>query len=197
MTAAREEERIDGDEDGIMGGVYRALCEQGIADVTMDDIAAEAAVSPSLLHYHYDTKRNLLLSYLQYAQEWHEGHIAEIRRDHDGAIEQLGAVLDTFVDDPGQYNRAYLQLRLKAVHDEEMRRACRQRRETIIAELADIIECGIDAGEVRAGDPDQLARSVYTYMDGARLQHVVLGDDAVPRATKQDALDYLREDAPE
>ncbi|MFB6219288.1 MAG: TetR/AcrR family transcriptional regulator [Halobacteriaceae archaeon] len=194
MSTSREYDRTDGREDEIMRGVYRALCEQGIADVTMDDIADCAEVSPSLLHYHYDTKRNLLLSYLEYAREWHETRIAAVREDHDGAIDQLSAVLDTFVDDPGDYNRAYLQLRLQAVHDEEMRRACRARRETIIGELAAIIEAGIEAGEIRPGDPDRMARNIYTFMDGARVQHIVLGDDALPRATKRDALAYLDRD---
>lgn len=197
MSTPSEREGTERREDQIMRGVYRALCERGIADVTTDDIAAEAEVSTSLLHYHYDTKRNLLLSYLEYAQTWHETHIAAIRSEHDSAIEQLSAVLDTFVDDPGQYNRAYLQLRLQAVHDEKMRAACRARRETIIDELAAIIDRGIESGEIRAGDPDRLARNIYTFMDGARVQQVVLGADAVPRETKRDALEYLRRDAEE
>ncbi len=43
-----------------MEATYRALCANGFASLTMQDIADEAEKSTSLLHYHYDTKRDLL-----------------------------------------------------------------------------------------------------------------------------------------
>lgn len=175
-----------------MGGVYRALCEQGLASLTMDDIAAEADVSPALLHYHYDTKHNLLLSYLEYAQQFHEDNIAGIRADHAAAIDQLSAILETFVTDPGTYNQAYLQLRLEAVHDEAFREACLARRETILDELSAIIARGIEEGTVREGDPERMAHDLYTFMDGARVQQVVLGAETDTESLKRSALDYIR-----
>ena len=47
-----------------MAATYRALCAHGYADLTMQEIANEAGVSKAALHYHYDTKRALILSFL-------------------------------------------------------------------------------------------------------------------------------------
>jgi AcrR family transcriptional regulator len=53
----------------VMEATYRALCARGFARLTMQDIADEADVSTALLHYHYDTKRDLLVAFLRYLLE--------------------------------------------------------------------------------------------------------------------------------
>jgi len=49
-----------------MEATYRALCAHGYADLTTQDIADESETSKASLHYHYDTKEELLLSFLDY-----------------------------------------------------------------------------------------------------------------------------------
>ncbi|PSQ42055.1 TetR family transcriptional regulator, partial [Halobacteriales archaeon QS_9_68_42] len=48
----------------ITNATYRALCDHGYAALTMQDIADECDCSKSLLHYHFDTKEDLLVELL-------------------------------------------------------------------------------------------------------------------------------------
>lgn len=194
MASLDEEDRSADRREELMWATYRALCEQGIADLTMADIADEAGVSSALLHYHFDTKRDLLLAYVEYAQEWYESTVADIKDEHPTALAQLEAVLDIFVDDPDDehtYNRAYLELRVQASHDDAFRDAFAARRETIIEELSGLITRGIEAGAIDGDDPDRMARNLYTFMDGARVQQVALGADIDPEEIKADALESI------
>ncbi|SDM49928.1 transcriptional regulator, TetR family [Halogranum gelatinilyticum] len=50
----------------VMRATYRALCRHGFAALTMQDIADEADKSTAVLHYHYETKENLLVAFLAY-----------------------------------------------------------------------------------------------------------------------------------
>jgi AcrR family transcriptional regulator len=192
---ARQASELGESKEAIIRGTYETLCEHGYADLTMANIAAEAGVSKSLLHYHFDTKQQLLAAYLEYARGWHEDRIAEVKAENETALDQLDAILDSFLDEPEEghtYNRGYLQLRVQAVHNEELRAHCKARRELIVEELATILAQGMQSGTIREDDPDRLARNLYTFMDGARIQQVVQGTDANPETVKQDAFDYLR-----
>jgi len=62
--------------DRLMDATYRALCEHGYAALTMQDIADEGDCSKSLLHYHYDTKEELLVALLAYLLERFEARVA-------------------------------------------------------------------------------------------------------------------------
>lgn len=47
-------------DEEIMEATYRALREHGYADLTIKRIAAEYGKSTAAVHYHYDTKEELL-----------------------------------------------------------------------------------------------------------------------------------------
>ncbi|HET7323460.1 MAG TPA: helix-turn-helix domain-containing protein, partial [Halococcus sp.] len=55
--------------DELMHATYRALCKHGYANLTMQDIADESTKSKAALHYHYDTKQDLLLAFLSFLYE--------------------------------------------------------------------------------------------------------------------------------
>lgn len=48
----------------ILDATYRALCEYGYANITLQDIAAEADTSKASIHYHYDSKNQLFVAFL-------------------------------------------------------------------------------------------------------------------------------------
>ncbi|PSP70021.1 TetR/AcrR family transcriptional regulator, partial [Halobacteriales archaeon QH_9_66_26] len=60
-TASRDDTQA-----AIMDATYRALCEHGYADLTIQTIADEFDKSKSLLYYHYDTKDEILIGLLDY-----------------------------------------------------------------------------------------------------------------------------------
>ncbi|OYR82216.1 TetR family transcriptional regulator, partial [Halorubrum ezzemoulense] len=48
----------------ILGAAFRALCEHGYANVTIQRIGDEFDKSPSLVYHHYDGKDDLLIDLL-------------------------------------------------------------------------------------------------------------------------------------
>ena len=53
-------------DEEIMRATYRALREHGYADLTIKRIATEYGKSTAAIHYHYETKDELLAAFLDY-----------------------------------------------------------------------------------------------------------------------------------
>ncbi|QLH84691.1 TetR/AcrR family transcriptional regulator [Halosimplex pelagicum] len=93
MTGATDSAAADGSTpEAIMGATYRALCEHGYADLTMQDIADESDKSKASLHYHFDTKEELLLAFLDHLYDAFTDDVGTT--DGDDAVDRLV----TFVD---------------------------------------------------------------------------------------------------
>ena len=81
----------------LMAATYRALCAHGYADLTMQRIADEAGKSKSLLHYHYGTKQELLVAFLDYLFDRFEARVAAT--EGDAPETRLRVLLDKMVPD--------------------------------------------------------------------------------------------------
>ncbi|WP_096393262.1 TetR/AcrR family transcriptional regulator [Halorubrum trapanicum] len=64
----------------ILGAAFRALCEHGYANVTIQRIGDEFDKSPSLVYHHYDGKDDLLIDLLGFLLDEFEASVA------DGAV---------------------------------------------------------------------------------------------------------------
>jgi AcrR family transcriptional regulator len=181
----------------IMGATYRALCRHGYANLTMQNIADEFDKSKSLLHYHYDTKEDLLVAFLDNLIGWLADRLDE--SDAEGPVERLDAFADRFVIEPGEERResfalALMELRLQAVHNEAFRTRLAAHYQRNLDTFADILAEGVERGKFRAVDPERTARVVYAALEGARMRQVLLGEETATRETRA-ALDVVVEDA--
>lgn len=163
-----------------MEATYRALCEQGYANLTMQDIADELGKSTSLLHYHYDTKRDLLAAFLEYIVEEFEARIADL--DDEEPRERLESLLEMFVFsaedvERRQFHLAILELRAQVPHEDAYREPFHRSEEAVRTAIADVIRGGIETGAFRATDPEETAAMVFAAMDGARARQITLGID--------------------
>ncbi|MEE6209070.1 TetR/AcrR family transcriptional regulator [Salarchaeum sp. III] len=177
-------------KEEILRATYHALCNHGFADLTMQAIADEAGVSKSLLHYHYDTKQDLITSFLGTFTERFEEDLDSL--DADDPAERLDLIVDRLLfgqDDSDQtdFGRAFLELRAQAPHEPAYRDQLAANEEFLRGVLADTIEDGIEQGVFHDVDPERTARLIRATVDGARSQHVTLGDDT--REIVRDALD--------
>ena len=168
----------DGHEE-IMEATYRALQEHGFADLTMQDIADEAGKSKSLLHYHYDTKQDLLVAFLDYLIERGAERAAEHADDPPG--ERLRnfaarALVDNDNED-WSFATAILELQAQAPHNETYRDQLAANEAALRDHLADIVREGVQSGAFRDVDPVATARLVLVAVDGARTHRVVYEDD--------------------
>jgi len=171
--------------DEIMEGVYRALCEHGYAGLTMQVIADECSKSKSLLHYHYDTKEDLLVAFLDHIISDFETKVEE-SADRP-ATERIVQFAAWFVFEPEEVEResfhiALLELRSQGPFNERTREQLERSDHHLRETAADIIRDGIDSGHFEPIDVDETAALLVATLDGARTRQITLGRDVLDDA---------------
>ena len=161
----------------IMDGVYSALRAHGYADLTMQDIADECSKSKSLLHYHYDTKEDLLVAFLDYVVSDSEERIAA--RADEPPVERLVEFVGWFVFAPDEAEReafhiALLELRTQGPFNERIREQLARSDRLLRGTVADILADGIEAGVFRDVDVEETAALLVATLDGARTRQITL-----------------------
>lgn len=168
----------------IMEATYEALIETGYADLTMTAIAEKSATSTGLLHYHFDTKEDLLVAFLDDIIERLEERFADAADGHP--VDRLHELLSLYVLDPTETDRqsfhiALVELRSQAPYNERYRARFQRTDELFREELAAIVRDGIEAGAFEPVDPDELATLLVASGDGARTRAITLGDPSYTR----------------
>jgi len=177
-----------------MHATYRALCEHGYANLSMQDIADELDKSRSLLHYHYDTREELLLAFIDHLVGWIGDRLEET--DTEDPRARLIEYIDRFVIDPGedgreQFPRALFELRLQAVHNDRFREKLDEHYRGNVETAATIIVAGVEAGVFRPVDPYETGDVIYTALEGARMYQVLLGAENASGRMRDALLDHL------
>jgi len=190
MGDAREE---------LMAATHRALCEHGYAGLTTSRIAEEAGVTTAALHYHFDTKEDLLGAFLDHLLDRTQSRFEE-RITEDGTagpVERLATFLDEIFaphtgEDADGAETALLEIKAQAPYDASFRRKLEAHDEYMRGVLRDCIAEGIEAGSVRETDPDAAARFMTTVINGAHVRQVALGED--PALARAGLADYVETD---
>lgn len=176
--------------DEIMQATYRALCEYGYADLTMQRIADATEKSKSALHYHYDTKEELLDAFLEFLVEDFERRFACESADPRERLEKfLSAVYDSPDDDAGDFPVALLEIKAQAPYHEAFRERLVALDDRMRAVVASAVADGIEAGHFDDADPEEVARFVVTATYGAHVREVALGES--PEQTRRLVESYL------
>lgn len=172
----------------IMHATYHALCKHGFSNLTMQDIADEMDRSRTLLHYHYDTKEDLLEAYLDRMIGWIGDRLTESETEHP--VDRLAEFINRFVIPPEETGQTFalaiLELRLQAVHNESFRHKLTQHYQENVATVVEIIQDGIEEGVFTEVDAEAVGEAIYTAMVGARTYQITLdAGDATARMAAQ------------
>ena len=174
----------------IMDATYRALCTHGYAALTMQDIADESECSKSLLHYHFDTKEDLLVELLDHLLERFEARVSAT--DTDDPRDQLVDLVDVFLfggsrdrEEHRAFHTALLELRAQAPHSEAFRAQLAENDARVHATVAEVIERGVDEGAFRDVEATRTAAHLLAAVQGARIRWVTLGDDTALRTARE------------
>lgn len=177
---------IPGDTyEALMAATYRALCEHGYDELTMRHIAGEFEKSRPLIHYHYDSKADLLAAVL----EWMVDRYEERMLDRVSADGSPRAMLEAFIDlslsgpddpefDHWAFFTALLEFRSRAHRDDRIRAAVLGGYTHAIDLIRGIIQAGIETGEFRAVDADAAAHFLFLATDAIRVRRITNGDEA-------------------
>lgn len=169
----------------IMHATYRALREHGYADLTIKRIADEYGKSTAAIHYHYDTKDNLLAAFLEYVLDRFKDAIHEV--ETTDPTQRLDLLLDQLLVEPEDHRDlliAMLEMRSQVPSKEAFGERFQQNDEYVRYMLETVIAQGIDTGVFNDVDPDHVARALMTIVDGARTREVVLDGDALVTARR-------------
>lgn len=190
MSDSSDRSAADPNEE-IMRATYRALRKHGYADLTIKRIADEYGKSTAAIHYHYDTKDNLLAAFLDYVLNQFKDTVHEV--EITDPAQRLELLLDKLLVEPEDHQDlliAILDMRSQAPYKETFSERFQQNDEYVRYMLETVIAQGIDAGVFADVDPDHVARALMTIVDGARTREVVLEEDALATA-RQTADEYV------
>ena len=164
----------------IMRATYCALCKHGYASLTMQDIADEAELSKAALHYHFDSKADLLRAFLEYLLDsFRERVTAET--GEGGPFERIRTLVGLLFEPPGgdadaEFRTALLELKAQAPYEPPVRERLLAFDEFLRAEIAAGVREARERGIVRAdADPEAVAEFVVTVSNGAHTRRVALG----------------------
>ncbi|MDY7082416.1 MAG: TetR/AcrR family transcriptional regulator [Halobacteria archaeon] len=192
-----------GTREEIMQATYRALCEHGYADLSIQDIADNFEKSKSLIYHHYDSKDDLLLDFLGFMLEQFEESIPSEdeenvpKGDADTADEHLDAILDymftpSLEDERRDFLRAMSELRAQAAHDDGYSEKISHHDSFLIDSLAEVIDRGIEEGVFRNVDSGEVANFLFTAMSGS-MERRVTNQDASVGVIRSQIDEYLQE----
>lgn len=95
---------VDADRDAradaaerISAAACRVVARRGMRDTRMVDIAAEAGVSPAIIHYYFKTKDAVLLAALRYAARRWQRRFADLAERDMHPLDKLRALIDSCI----------------------------------------------------------------------------------------------------
>ena len=166
----------------IMHATYRALCDHGYANLSMQDIADELDKSRSLLHYHYDTREELLLAFIDHLVGWIGDELEET--DTEDPRARLVEYADRFAI-------ALFELRLQAVHNERFREKLAEHYRGNVEAAAEIVADGVESGVFHPVDPWRTGETIYTALEGARMYQVLLDTEGASERMRDAVVEYV------
>jgi len=172
----------DSTRAAIMDATFRALANRGYADLTVQAIADEFEKSKSLIHYHYDSKADLMVAFLsnlldEFIDEVESGDPEDPRE----RLLRMAEIVVVGLGDDAEtrdFHTALLGMRAQAPFEPDLQEQLVENDRLIRGVIADIVREGIDEGVFRDVDPERYAALFRSTIEGAQSHDVILGDAA-------------------
>lgn len=171
----------------LLDSTRQALCKHGFADLTMQAIADESEKSKAALHYHFDTKEELLAETLAYLLEQ---FLSEVDTgEGDDPESRLRTLIEAMLFGPNgrdgdtsghwEFHTALLEVQSHAPHDETYKAQFTTNYNHILGLYTGIIEDGIEAGDFDPVDAEETAAHIMAVIKGARVHQVATDRDDI------------------
>ncbi|SDC87524.1 TetR/AcrR family transcriptional regulator [Natrinema hispanicum] len=180
--------------DDLMEATYCALCKHGYAEVTMQDIAAESTKSKGTLHYHFDSKQDLLESFLEFLLDRFEERTETV--PGETPAERLHEFTDELLtpsdDSAEEFRTAILEIKAQSPYNEAYRERLREFDRALRERIATLVADGLKAGEFHDDvEPEATADFLVTLFHGAQTRATAV--DRPPERTRQYVHMYIDE----
>ncbi|WP_406510286.1 TetR/AcrR family transcriptional regulator [Streptomyces sp. NBC_00212] len=137
----------------LLEATCRVIALRGVRGMRVEDVAAEAGVSKTLIYYHFRDRAGLVTSALEYVNDRAEGY-ADIAEDDDSPAHELllRLLAAEFQDDAAvrENSAVWGEVRAAATFDEGLRPVLTALTERWLVDLAELIADGQDDGTIPA-----------------------------------------------
>jgi AcrR family transcriptional regulator len=175
QVAAQGRERL-------LDAAVRLIAREGIDNVRIARIAAEAGVSAGLVHYHFDSRDALLEEAIEHSYERAGDMRLATLDDGANAAQRLRAMIDQCLpsDRPLREDWVlWVELWLRGARDPALRPVAARLYARLHAWFAEALAEGIAAGELRACDVDRMSDRLLALIDGYGIR-VLTEDPQMP-----------------
>lgn len=181
-------------QEEIMNATYHAILDHGYAGLSISRIADELDKSKASIYYHYDSKDDLLLTFLRYAVDQFQSSLATDTGDDPYADLQhvIEKLLPLRLDqDVANIHAVVFGLRGQAVTDETFREQFTEIDDRLSETIRTIIQRGIDDGTFRDVDADRVTEHILATINGAMYGRVTTDRPTAAPAVRVSLLSYL------
>ena len=156
--------------EAILDAAAQLIARRGVRGLRVEEVAAEARVSPPLLYYHFESRAGLVRAALQHAGE--HAPSAALRdpvAGVSGRVAVESALLAELDDAPSVRDNAVVwgEVTATAVFEQELRDDVRGAAEAWRDMVAQAIQRGVEDGSIDGSvDPREAAEILITLVDG-------------------------------
>lgn len=181
-------------EEEIMEAIYRALLNHGYADLSISQIADELDKSKAAIYYHYNTKDDLLVAFLEFAVDRFEETIDtetgnEPAADLEHVIEKLLPLQPA--EEQRQLQAVLVGLRSQGVTSEVFREQFTQIDERLAATIRGIVNRGIEEDTFRDVDSSRVAEHILATVNGAMYGRATTDRKSAAAAARVSLASYI------
>jgi AcrR family transcriptional regulator len=189
----------------ILAAACRAIARRGVEATRITDIAREAGTSTGTVHYYFETKDDVLLAALEWANDQPYSKMDELLGREADDLSRLATLLELSIPYPGPPREEwvlFLELWGRILHRPELLAAAENADSRWRSYFFDIVRSGTASGAFRAAaPPDEVADRLVALVDGLALKAVLGGSWMTPERMREtllrfaaDQLDVLYED---
>lgn len=163
----------------ILETTCQVVIERGFAGTRVSDVASRLGVSTGLIHYHFDSKEQLLAEALQHAAAADLARLSvEVERDAP-AVERLDRIFGLDLPPHGDDGRPERGWVLwidgwgEAMRNAELKKISQQLDVRWKEGVEEVIRQGVKEGEFACADPSTTAWRLAALLDGLGVQLTV------------------------
>jgi AcrR family transcriptional regulator len=181
-------------EREIMEATYRALLAHGYAGLSISRIAEEFDKSKASLYYHYDSKDDLLVSFLDFAVDQFEESVDTATGEDPWAT--LEHVVEKLLplrpgEDQKGIQSVMVGLRSQAVTNEAFREQFTEIDDRLAATVREVVDRGIEEGTFHDVDSTRVAEHVLATINGAMYGRATTDRQTAVAAVRVSLSSYL------
>jgi AcrR family transcriptional regulator len=161
----------------LLEAACRVISERGLEGMTTQDVATAAMVSKALLHYHFGTRRELIMAAFEHSDDRAVASVAAGLTGAADGKQQLENLLLAWSSDDPEMQRHWIiwtEMWRWSMFEPELRREVAQRHARFIASISDLIMLGKADGSIaKHVHVDQAAQRLAACSDSFGDQAVI------------------------